>query len=53
MAKKPASKSKRMTAAQKYAALKRQTEQAGMSVREVNGRLVVGRRNVKRKSGAT
>lgn len=39
--------------AQKYASLKRQTEQAGMSVREVNGRLVVGRRTVKRKRGET
>lgn len=33
-----------MTVAEKYAALKKQTEDAGMTVREINGRLVVGRR---------
>ena len=37
-------KPKKMTVAEKYAALKKQTEQAGMSVREVAGRLVVSRR---------
>jgi hypothetical protein len=42
--KKAAAKPKRMTTAQKYAALKRQTEQAGMTVREQNGRLVVSRK---------
>lgn len=31
--------SKKMTTEQKYRSLKRQTEQAGMSVREQNGRL--------------
>lgn len=37
-------KAKKMTTAQKYASLKRQTEQAGMTVREVNGRLVISRK---------
>lgn len=37
-------KAKKMTVAEKYAALKKQTEDAGMTVREVNGQLVVGRR---------
>jgi hypothetical protein len=42
--KKPASKAaKPMTDKQKYEALKRQTEEAGMTVREVAGRLVVSR----------
>lgn len=42
---KPAPKaSKKMTDKQKYESLKRQTEEAGMTVREVNGRLVVSRR---------
>jgi hypothetical protein len=41
---KPASKAaKKMTDKQKYEALKRQTEEAGMTVREVAGRLVVSR----------
>lgn len=40
-------KAKRMTLAQKYASLKRQTEQAGMSVKEIDGRLVIERRNKK------
>ena len=31
----------RMTTAEKYRSLKKQTENAGMSVREVRGRLVV------------
>lgn len=43
-------KAKRMTAAEKYAALKRQTEQAWMTVRELDGRLVVGRKVSTRKS---
>jgi hypothetical protein len=34
---------KSMTDKQKYEALKRQTEEAGMTVREVAGRLVVSR----------
>ena len=37
-------KAKRMTAEQKYEALKRQTEAAGMTVREVDGRIVVSRK---------
>lgn len=37
-------KPKKMTVAEKYAALKKQTEDAGMTVREVGGRLVVSRR---------
>lgn len=45
MAKKPAAQSsKRMTVEQKYASLKRQTEQAGMTVKEENGKLVVSRK---------
>jgi hypothetical protein len=45
MRKPSAAKSPRkMTAAQKYESLKRQTEAAGMTVREVNGRLVVSRK---------
>jgi hypothetical protein len=39
---------KKMTTEQKYRSLKRQTEQAGMSVREQNGRLVVSRRKPKK-----
>lgn len=45
MQKKP--KGKKMTVAEKYAALKRQTEQAGMTVREQGGRLVVSRKKKK------
>lgn len=37
-------KAKKMTVAEKYAELKRQTEAAGMTVREVGGRLVVSRK---------
>lgn len=37
-------KTKKMTTAQKYASLKRQTEQAGMTVRELGGKLVVSRK---------
>lgn len=37
-------KAKKMTTAQKYASLKRQTEQAGMTVKELNGKLVVSRK---------
>lgn len=44
MAKKPAPKvAKPMTDKQKYESLKRQTEQAGMTVREIGGRLMVSR----------
>lgn len=46
-------KAKKLTTAQKYAALKRQTENAGMSVREENGRLVVRRKSQKRKDKKT
>jgi hypothetical protein len=42
-------KKKKMTTARKYAELKRQTEQAGMTVKEENGKLVVS----KRKNGKT
>jgi len=41
-------KAKKMTAAEKYADLKRQTEQAGMSVTEKDGKLMVSR---KKKTG--
>jgi len=37
-------KAKKMTIAQKYEALKRQTEQAGMIVQELGGKLIVSRR---------
>lgn len=36
---------KKMTTEQKYKSLKRQTEQAGMTVKEQNGKLVVARKN--------
>lgn len=35
---------KKMTATEKYASLKRQTEQAGMTVTEKNGKLIVSRK---------
>ena len=35
---------KKMTTAEKYASLKRQTEQAGMSVTEKSGKLIVSRK---------
>ena len=35
---------KKMTAAEKYASLKRQTERAGMTVTEKDGRLIVSRK---------
>ncbi len=38
---------KRLTAAQKYSQLKRQTESAGMKVSEKNGKIVVTRRKKK------
>lgn len=41
-------KSKRLTAAQKYGQLKKQTESAGMSVREKNGKIVVSRKRRKK-----
>jgi hypothetical protein len=41
-------KTKRLTVAQKYALLKRQTEQAGMVVRELDGKLLVSRKRKKR-----
>jgi hypothetical protein len=41
--------SKKLTTAEKYRQLKAQTEAAGMTVREVDGKIVVGRR---RKSAA-
>lgn len=45
MAKKP-SATKKMTVAEKYAELKRQTEAAGMTVREVDGKLMVSRKKL-------
>lgn len=39
---------KRMTVAEKYTELKRQTEAAGMTVREVGGRLVVSRKKARK-----
>jgi hypothetical protein len=44
--KKPA----RMSAAQKYASLKRQTEEAGMSVQEKGGKIVVTRKKKRSKA---
>jgi len=38
---------KKLTAAQKYSQLKKQTEAAGMKVREVKGKIVVSRRKKK------
>lgn len=43
-AKKPAKQPRKMTVAEKYAELKRQTERAGMVVQELGGRLIVRRR---------
>jgi hypothetical protein len=40
---------KKLTPAQKYGQLKRQTESAGMSVKEKNGKIVVSRRKKKRR----
>jgi len=37
----------KLTAAQKYSQLKRQTESAGMKVTEKNGKIVVSRRKKK------
>lgn len=45
--KKNKEKIKKMTTGEKYASLKRQTEQAGMTVSEQAGRLVVSRRKKK------
>lgn len=39
---------RKMTAAEKYAELKRQTEAAGMVVRELNGSLLVTRKTTKK-----
>jgi hypothetical protein len=43
------SKSKKLTVAQKYNSLKRQTEKAGMTVKEKDGKLVIARKSKKRK----
>jgi hypothetical protein len=40
-------KAKRMTATQKYEALKRQTEEAGMIVSEQDGKIVVTKKTKK------
>lgn len=37
-------KPKKMTVAEKYKSLKRQTEQAGMKITEKDGKLIVSRR---------
>lgn len=37
-------KKRKMTTQEKYSSLKRQTERAGMSVKEQNGKLVVRRK---------
>lgn len=42
-----AKKAKKMTVAQKYASLKRQTEAAGMTVTEKDGKLIVSRKKGK------
>jgi hypothetical protein len=39
---------KKLTTEQKYRSLKSQTERAGMSVKEQNGKLVVSRRKPKK-----
>lgn len=39
---------KKMTTQQKYRSLKRQTEQAGMTVKEQNGKLTVSRKRSKK-----
>jgi hypothetical protein len=39
--------SKKLTASQKYSQLKSQTERAGMTVKEVNGKIVVSRKRKK------
>ena len=36
---------KKLTTAQKYKSLKKQTEQAGMTVKEKNGKLVVAKKS--------
>jgi len=40
---------KKLTAAQKYSQLKKQTQSAGMTVKEKNGKIVVSRKNKKAK----
>jgi len=40
---------KRLSTAQKYAQLKKQTEGAGMTVREKGGKIVVSRRKKKKR----
>jgi hypothetical protein len=40
-------KPKKMTTAEKYRSLKRQTEQAGMAVTEKNGKLIVSKKKKK------
>lgn len=40
----------KLTAAQKYAQLKAQTESAGMKVKEVDGKIVVERRATRKKT---
>ncbi len=41
------SKEKKLTSAQKYNQLKKQTESAGMKVKEINGKIVVTRKRKK------
>jgi hypothetical protein len=40
---------KKLTAAQKYSQLKKQTQSAGMTVKEKNGKIVVSRKKKKAK----
>jgi hypothetical protein len=42
----------KMTSAEKYQSLKRQTEQAGMTVTEKSGKLVVSRKKNGRQKGS-
>lgn len=43
-----AKKAKRMTTAEKYRQLKKQTEDAGMTVKEKSGKVVVSRKGKKK-----
>jgi hypothetical protein len=47
MAKEKEPKPKKMTVAEKYASLKKQTERAGMSITEKDGKLIVKRKDDK------
>jgi hypothetical protein len=47
MTKEQKPKTKKMTVAEKYASLKKQTERAGMTVTEKDGKLIVKRKDEK------